>query len=99
MGLALVAVALVLGGRRTGRTRYRPDPWALPECLVVASGATAAVMTFWQVRVDATTLVLSSPLDVPPVPPLACLGILVALLPAVLSPPLPLPTHDAGATA
>ena len=27
-----------LGGRRAGRTRYRPDPWALPEWLVVACG-------------------------------------------------------------
>ena len=32
----LVVVAMALGGRRTGRTRYRPDPWALPELLVVA---------------------------------------------------------------
>jgi energy-coupling factor transport system permease protein len=94
VGLGLVAVALVLGGRRTGRSRYRPDPWALPEWLVVASGAAAAVLTIWQVRVDPATLVLASPLDVPPVPPLACLGILIALLPAVVAPPLPLPTGE-----
>ena len=31
-----VVGASSLGGRRTGRTRYRPDPWALPELLVVA---------------------------------------------------------------
>ena len=91
VGLALVVAAMVLGGRRTGRTRYRPDPWALPELLVVASGASAAVLMFWQVRVDPTLLVLSSPLQVPPVPALACLGILVAMLPAVLAPPLPRP--------
>ena len=94
VGRGLVAVALVLGGRRTGRSRYRPDPWALPEWLVVASGAAAAVLMFWQVQVDPATLVLASPLDVPPVPPLACLGILIALLPAVVSPPLPLPTGE-----
>jgi energy-coupling factor transport system permease protein len=89
VGLALVAAAMVLGGRRTGRTRYRPDPWALPEFLVVACGAAAAVLTFWQVRVDPTLMVLSSPTQIPPVPPIACLGILIGLLPAVLAPPLP----------
>ena len=34
-------------------------------------------------------LVLASPTAVPPVPLLACLGILVAALPAVLAPPPP----------
>jgi energy-coupling factor transport system permease protein len=89
----LVAVAgLVVGGRRTGRTRYRPDPWALPELLVVASGLAAAVLTFWQVRVDPAVLV-ASPGEVPPVPLVACVGILVGLLPAVLAPPLPQPAE------
>lgn len=88
-GVLLGAGGLVVGGRRTGRTRYRPDPWALPEVLVVGCGLAAAVLTFWQVRLDPTVLVVPSVTDVPPVPVLACLGILVALLPAVLAPPLP----------
>ncbi|KQZ70497.1 MULTISPECIES: energy-coupling factor transporter transmembrane component T [unclassified Nocardioides] len=91
VGCLLGVAGLVVGGKRTGRTRYRPDPWALPELLVVASGLTAAVLTFWQVRVDPTTLVLASVSDVPPVPMLACAGILVGLLPAFVAPPLPLP--------
>ncbi len=85
---------MVLGGRRTGRTRYRPDPWALPEMLVVACGATAAILTFWQVRLDPALMILSSPTQVPPVPPLACLGILIGMLPAFLAPPLPRPAPD-----
>ena len=80
---------LVVGGRRTGRTRYRPDPWALPELLVAGCGLVAALLMFWQVRRDPGLLVLASATDIPQVPLLACAGILVALLPAVLAPPLP----------
>ena len=36
-------------------------------------------------------MILSSPTQVPPVPPLACLGILIGMLPAFLAPPLPRP--------
>lgn len=90
VGCTLGVVGLAVGGRRTGRTRYRPDPWALPELLVVASGLTAAVLTFWQVRTDPELLVISGAAELPPVPLLACFGIVVAMLPAVLAPPLPL---------
>ncbi|MBD8869854.1 energy-coupling factor transporter transmembrane component T [Nocardioides donggukensis] len=90
VGAALGVLGIASGGRRTGRTRYRPDPWALPELLVVASGLAAAALMFWQVRVDPGVLVLSSSTAVPPVPLLACLGIALALLPAVLAPPLPI---------
>jgi energy-coupling factor transport system permease protein len=88
-GCALGMGGMVLGGRRTGRTRYRPDPWAMPELLVVGCGLAAAVLTFWQARNDPASLVLASPVDVPPVPMAACVGILVGMLPAVLAPPLP----------
>src|ERR687890_1683169 len=33
VGVLVAGTGLRLGGRRTGRTRYRPDPWALPEWL------------------------------------------------------------------
>ena len=46
--LALGAVVALLGlvgaGRRVTRSRYRPDPWRLPEWLVVGSGVAAAVL-------------------------------------------------------
>jgi len=88
-GCVLAAAGLYFGGRRTGRTRYRPDPWALPEWLVAGSGLAAAVTMFVAVSIDPASLVLASVTAVPPVPVLACAGILVALLAAVLAPPLP----------
>ena len=42
---ALVAVAgSVLAGRRVLRTRYRPDPWGVPETVIAASGVLAAAL-------------------------------------------------------
>lgn len=97
LGLPMLAVGVVLGvgglvagGRRTGRTRYRPDPWAVPEFLVAGCGITAAVLMFVQMSLDPTLLVLGSPTQTPPVPLLALVGILIAALPAFLAPPLPL---------
>jgi energy-coupling factor transport system permease protein len=88
-GAALAGLGLWVGGRRTGRTRYRPDPWALPEWLVAGSGLVAAVAMFVDVRLDPTQLFLASVTEVPPVPLLACAGILVAALPAFVAPPVP----------
>ncbi len=88
-GCAFGAAGMYFGGRRTGRSRYRPDPWALPEWLVTASGLTAAVAMFVTVETDPASLFLADVPAVPPVPLLACAGALVAMLPAVLSPPLP----------
>jgi energy-coupling factor transport system permease protein len=89
-GSALAAAGIVLGGRRSGRSRYRSDPWALPEWLVVACGVVPAVAMFINVDVAPEQLYLASVVMTPPVPALACLGILVAALPAVLAPPQPL---------
>ncbi len=88
-GCLLAAAGMYAGGRRTGRTTYRPDPWALPEWLVAGSGLVAATAMFVNVAVDPGALVLAGPTAVPPVPVLATAGILVALLPAILAPPLP----------
>jgi energy-coupling factor transport system permease protein len=90
-GSALAAVGVQVGGRRTGRTRYRPDPWALPEWLVAGSGVVAAAALFVTAAVAPQKLSLASVTAVPPVPLLACVGILLALLPAVVAPPLPVP--------
>jgi len=96
VGAALGVVGLRLGGRRTGRTRYRPDPWAVPELLVVGSGLVAAAAMFVTASRSPELLSLASPTQRPPVPLLACVGILVALAPAFLAPPVPV--HDgAGA--
>jgi len=89
VGAVLAGIGIAVGGRRTGRSTYRPDPWSLPEWLVAGCGAAAAVAMSVNVAVAPAQLVLSSPTAVPPVPLLACLGILVAALPAVLAPPPP----------
>jgi energy-coupling factor transport system permease protein len=89
VGSLLAGLGVAVGGRRTGRSKYRPDPWSLPEWLVAGCGATAAVATSVNMALAPEQMVLSSVVMVPPVPVVACLGILVAALPAVLAPPPP----------
>jgi energy-coupling factor transport system permease protein len=91
VGSAMAALGVWRGGRRTGRTRYRADPWALPEWLVAGCGLVAAAAVFLTAAVAPEQLFLPSVTAVPPVPLVACLGILVALLPAVAAPPVPTP--------
>jgi energy-coupling factor transport system permease protein len=45
LGLTATSAGLWLGGRRSPRTRYRPDPWQWPEWVVSVCGALAAVAT------------------------------------------------------
>jgi len=90
-GLVVAAAGLRIGGRRTTRTRYRPDPWALPEWLVTGSGVVAAAGMFVTGYLDPLALHLAGPLNVPPVPFLAVVGVLVALAPAWVAPaPVPI---------
>jgi energy-coupling factor transport system permease protein len=95
-GMAVAGGGLHVGGRRTGRTKYRPDPWALPEWLVSGSGVVAAAAVFIDVHLHPASFFLASVTDVPPVPLLASAGILVAALPAFVAPPLPVPGSPAG---
>jgi energy-coupling factor transport system permease protein len=89
LGGLLGVLGLRVGGRRSGRTRYRPDPWAVPELLAVSCGVVAATLMFFTASREPALLSLASPTDLPPVPLLACLGILVGVLPAFLTPPQP----------
>ncbi|GAB2659776.1 CbiQ family ECF transporter T component [Kribbella swartbergensis] len=88
VGLLLAVSAMAVGRQRVTRTRYRPDPWALPEWLVVASGALAAAAMITAAVRGVEGLVLPGPLVVPPVPVLPVIGILLGLAPAVAAPPL-----------
>ncbi len=96
-GSTLAGLGVFVGGRRTGRSRYRPDPWALPEWLVAGSGLLAAAAMVVEVAVAPERLFLASVTAVPPVPVLGCAGILAALLPAVAAPPPPVPRAAAPA--
>lgn len=88
LGIGLATAAMLIGHRRVARTRYRPDPWALPEWLVTAAGAVAAATMIVAAAHGVEGLVLPGPLVVPTVPLLPVLGLLVGLAPAVAAPPL-----------
>ncbi|MGW3992987.1 CbiQ family ECF transporter T component [Amycolatopsis sp. NPDC004772] len=88
-GLVVAVVGFVLGGRRVRRTAYRPDPWRWPETLVVASGVGACVLLFATARIDPGRLFPSlSPLRWPEVSWVHAVSVLVAVLPAVVAPPV-----------
>jgi energy-coupling factor transport system permease protein len=99
-GAALAVTGLVLGGRRVIRTRYRPDPWAAPEWLTVATGVAAAAAFVVVGTLSPDALAPSvAPLVVPAVPALAVAGALAALLPAWLTPsPAPISAGRARTT-
>lgn len=90
LGLALAIAGLVLAGRHRARTRYRPDPWGLPEWGVSACGVITATA-----YVAAGVLGLPGlagpvdPLAWPAVPPLLVAATLLSLLPAWIAPPVP----------
>jgi energy-coupling factor transport system permease protein len=92
-GVALSLGGIWLGGRANARSTYRPDPWRAPEWLTLGSGVAAAVA----VRVVMTTGDAASlgmpldPLSAPALPLLAVAGLLLAALPAFLTPPPPPP--------
>jgi energy-coupling factor transport system permease protein len=97
VGVVLAAVGLRRAGRRTVRSRYRPDPIAGPERATMAAGLAAAAAAVVVGVTDPSALQQPvTPLDWPPVHPLAVAGILVALLPAWATPP---PTLGPAPTA
>ena len=94
LGLPMLAVAavlcgvgLALGGRRTARSRYRPDPWRRPEWMVAGSGLAALVAMTVAGALDVPGLTISfSPLAFPSIPLLPVVGIVIGLAPAVAAP-------------
>lgn len=87
-GVALALGGLHLAGRRAVRTRYRPDPWALPEWVTTGGGVTAAAAFILGGAIDPMAMVQPiAPLDWPALPLIPVAGLLVALLPAWLTPP------------
>lgn len=89
-GLALGVIGFALAGRRSARTRYRPDPWGWPEWGVTAcSAATAATLVWLSIIGVAGLIAPVDPLAWPAVPALAVAGILVSVLPAFIAPPPP----------
>lgn len=90
VGILACCGGLVAGGRRVGHSRYRPDPWALPEWVVAGSGVLAAVALLLASTGEAS--VLNPPVLPPAFPGVAwfpVLGLLVAALPAIAAPVQP----------
>jgi energy-coupling factor transport system permease protein len=87
IGAAAATAGLVLGGRRTKRTRYRPDPWHSPEWVVAVAGLCVAALVSVAGHVDHTALSpTTTPLVSPTLPLLATVGVLLGLLPAWAAP-------------
>ncbi|MER5945346.1 CbiQ family ECF transporter T component [Streptomyces sp. NPDC001904] len=86
-GVVAALGGLWLGGRRSVRTRYRPDTWGVRAWLVAGSGAVAAAVMIWSAARDPAALAPSVvPLTAPALPLWPAAGVLVGLLPAWVAP-------------
>ncbi|MDT0306083.1 energy-coupling factor transporter transmembrane component T [Streptomyces sp. DSM 44917] len=86
-GLGAALGGLWLGGRRSPRTRYRPDRWGVRAWLVAGSGAGVAVLTGWAAGADPDALNPPVvPLTAPAFPLPVAAAILLGLLPALVAP-------------
>ncbi|MFG2144359.1 energy-coupling factor transporter transmembrane protein EcfT [Streptomyces sp. NPDC048696] len=89
-GLAAALAGLRLGGRRSVRTRYRPDRWGVRAWLVSGSGAAVAVLLIWAGTYAPEALHPGViPLTAPTLPLWPALSILLGLLPAAVAPAPP----------
>jgi energy-coupling factor transport system permease protein len=87
-GLVLCVLGVWLFGRAVRVTVYRPDPWRPAESLTVLCGVACAGAVLWTRQVSPAAMDLQlQPLAAPLLPVVALLGIVVAALPAILTPP------------
>ncbi|WP_228471607.1 energy-coupling factor transporter transmembrane component T, partial [Streptomyces alkaliphilus] len=94
VGTAAALAGLRLGGRRSVRTRHRPDRWGGRAWLVTASGWVPMAVFALVAAVDPASLQQPvAPPDWPPGAPAALVGALVGLVPAVVA---PLPAGRSG---
>ncbi|MFJ2593412.1 energy-coupling factor transporter transmembrane component T [Streptomyces erythrochromogenes] len=87
IGAALALAGLRLGGRRSVRTRYRPDRWGVRAWLVAGSGAAVAGLLIHAGRFDPAGLHPGVvPLVAPSLPLWPAATVLIGLLPAFVAP-------------
>ncbi|WP_307815459.1 energy-coupling factor transporter transmembrane component T [Streptomyces sp. 7-21] len=99
-GLAAALGGLWLGGRRSPRTRYRPDRWGARAWLVTASGAGVAAAMWWASSAHGAALHPAvSPPVWPELPPWPAAALLLGLLPAVVAPRPPGPAAPPSRSA
>lgn len=90
-GVALALAGLRLGGRRSIRTRYRPERWGARAWLVSGAGvAVGAVMVAAGGAFPGALHPPAVPLTAPVLPLWPAIGLLMGLLPAFVA-PLPVP--------
>lgn len=90
VGAAAAGLGVLASSRGSVRTRYRPDPWRLPEWLVLGSGLAVAALfsaADWLGVAGMQTPV--DPAAWPMLPAMAVLGVALAATPAITAPPLP----------
>ncbi|MET8678217.1 CbiQ family ECF transporter T component [Streptomyces sp. NPDC004647] len=86
-GLAAALGGLWLGGRRSVRSRYRPDAWGTRAWLVSGSGVAVAALMIRAAGADPLALHPSVvPLAVPALPLWPAAAVLLGLLPAFVAP-------------
>ncbi|MGW7620440.1 CbiQ family ECF transporter T component [Streptomyces antimycoticus] len=86
-GLAAALGGLWLGGRRSVRSRYRPDRWGVRAWLVAGSGAAVAALMIRAASYAPGALQPPVvPLTTPTLPLWPAAGVLLGLLPAFASP-------------
>jgi energy-coupling factor transport system permease protein len=84
LGAVLCALGMAVGGRRTSRSRYRPDLWRRPEWVVAGSGALAlGALAIAGVLHTPGLTVSFFPLVVPALPLLPVAGLCVAAAPVL----------------
>ncbi|MEU0298607.1 energy-coupling factor transporter transmembrane protein EcfT [Streptomyces sp. NPDC006175] len=94
-GLLAALAGLRLGGRRSVRTRYRPDRWGVRAWLVAASGAAVAAVMIRAGAVAPDALRPGVvPLTAPVLPLWPAAAVLIGLLPAVVAPLPPSPSDS-----
>jgi len=92
--LALGALALsssVAATKATAaRSRYRPDPWRAPEWCTVFAGAACLGAFVLAGRLGVELKPGYNPLEAPTLPLLPVVGVLLAIIPAFATPPVPM---------
>ncbi|MDQ0786734.1 energy-coupling factor transporter transmembrane component T [Streptomyces sp. B3I8] len=97
VGAAAALAGLWLGGRRSPRTRYRPDTWGPRALLVAGSGAAVGVALTLAASADPAALHPGVvPLVAPTLPLWPAAAVLLGLLPALVAPAPPVPIRPAG---
>jgi energy-coupling factor transport system permease protein len=87
LGLLVALAGLWLGGRRTVRTRYRPDRWGTRAWLVSGAGIAVAVLMIRAATSDPGALTPPAvPLAAPVLPVWPALAVRVGLVPAAAAP-------------